>query len=296
MNLCKSTKLKELAEYYLTNVIKGNYTDSTYKSYKARLDNHIIPTLGDMRVKDLNKLDVQNLIFNLSNQKTPVSANTIRLVKSILNRILDFAVDVEIIDKNVSDRVILPKLEKYEPKIYTKKEINKLLKTARGTVLYIPILLAVKVGLRRSEILALRWRDLDLQQGSVVIQKTLSGRSFSHPKTSHSHRHLKLPDSVVIALQTHQQDKIFVVSKEDGSPYNPSYISRAFNEFLHVNNLPIIRFHDLRHTYSTHAHNDGMPIKNLSLSLGHISAATTLDNYVNIQDKYTEITGRNLYV
>jgi integrase len=75
--------------------------------------------------------------------------------------------------------------------------------------------------------------------------------------------------------------QIYVVSKADNSPYNPSYISRLFNEFLRANSLPSIRFHDLRHAYATHSHYNGMPIKELSVSLGHKSAATTLDHYVH---------------
>ena len=80
----------------------------------------------------------------------------------------------------------------------------------------------------------------------------------------------------------------YVVCKEDGSPYNPSHISRLFKRFLETNNLPAIRFHDLRHTYATHAHNKGMPIKALSKSLGHQSAATSIDNYVHIPDDFFE--------
>jgi len=72
-----------------------------------------------------------------------------------------------------------------------------------------------------------------------------------------------------------------VVAKEDGSPYSTSYISRLFNTLLRDNNLPLIRLHDLRHAYATHAHYSGMPIKELSVSLGHNSAVTTLDNYVH---------------
>ena len=119
--LNSDSTLRELAIYYLDNVIKSNYTSSTYQSYKARLNNHILPEIGMVRVRDLKKLDVQNLIFGLSNQAVPISANTSRLVKSILNRVLDFAVDVEIIDKNVAQRVALPKQGKYQPRIYTQR-------------------------------------------------------------------------------------------------------------------------------------------------------------------------------
>jgi len=286
--LNEGSTLTELAAYYLDNVAKGNYADSTYKSYKARLDNHILPEIGDKQVKDLKKVDIQNLVFGWKNQTNPLSGNTIRLVRSILNGVLDFAVDMDLIGKNVADRIILPKQAKYQPRIYTEVEIQKLLLAARGSNLYVPILLAVKVGLRRSEILALQWKDIDFDNKTITVTKTTKERSLGYLKTSNSSRNLQPPYSVMSELKEHWMvqngvlgDQKYVVSKADSSPYNPSYISRSFNEFLRVNNLPLIRFHDLRHAYATHSHYNGMPIKDLSASLGHKSAATTLDNYVH---------------
>ena len=281
--------LTELVEYYLNNVVKGNYADSTYKSYKARLENHVLPEIGDIKVKNLTKMDVQNLIFSLKNQANPLSGNTIRLVRSILNGVLDFAVDMDIIDKNVADRIILPKQAKYQPRIYTNIEIQNLLQVAKDTNLYLPILLAVKVGLRRSEILALQWKDIDFKNKTISVTKTTRERTLCYPKTRNSCRCLQLPDIVISALRGHWfyqydvlGDLVNVVSKGRNSPYNPSYISRSFNELLRANALQSIRFHDLRHTYATHAYSNGMSIKDLSASLGHNSAATTLDNYVHV--------------
>jgi integrase len=287
--LNEDSTLTELAAYYLDNVIKGNYADSTYKSYKTRLENHILPGIGNKQLKDLKRMDVQNLVFDLKNQINPLSGNTIRLVRSILNGVLDFAVDMDLTGKNVSDRIRLPKQAKYQPRIYTNIEIQNLLQAAKDTKLYLPILLAVKAGLRRSEILALQWESIDFNNKTITITKTTRERSLGYPKTISSYRRLQLPDSVMSVLKEHWtvqngvlSCQTYVVSKADNSPYNPSYISRLFNELLRVNNLPSIRFHDLRHAYATHSYYSGMPIKDLSASLGHNSAATTLDNYVHL--------------
>jgi integrase len=277
--------LTELAAYYLDHVVEGNYTDSTYKSYKTRLENHILPRIGNIRIKNLKKMDVQNLVFDLENQTNPLSANTIRLVRSILNGVLDFAVDMDLLSKNVADRIILPKQAKYQPRIYTNIEIQSLLQAAKDTKLYLPILLAVKAGLRRSETLSLQWKDIDFNNKTITITKTESERPLGHPKTRNSYRRLQPPDSVMSALKRYRvvrNGNIYVVSKADNSPYNPSYISRAFNELLRANSLPSIRFHDLRHTYATHSYFSGMSIKDLSASLGHNSVVTTLDNYVHV--------------
>ena len=306
-SLNENSTLAELAAYFLYYVVKDCYVNSTYQAYKARLNNHVLPELGTVRVKDLKKLDVQNLIFGLSNQDVPVSAHTSRLVKSILNRILDYAVDIEIIDRNVAQRIMLPKEVKYQPRIYTKGEIINLLDAAKDTFLHIPVLLAVKTGLRRSEILALQWSDISLENKSITVRKTIAGRSLNGPKTKYSQRCFQPPDAVLSALRSYWNEqkrldakredvisgKAFVVGKDDGSSYNPSYMSRKFNELLKANNLPAIRFHDLRHAYATYAHENGMNVKELSLSLGHNSAATTLDNYVHLRDEYAVIRSIN---
>ena len=283
--LNEDSTVTELAAYYLNNVVRDNYAYSTFKSYKTRLKKHILPGIGDIRIGNLKKMDVQNLVFDLKNQHNPLSGNTIRLVRSFLNCVLDFAVDMEIIGRNVSDRIKLPKQAKYQPRIYTKIEIKNLLQAAKGTKLYLPILLAVKTGLRRSEILALRWKDIDFDSKTITVTKTTIEQPLGYPKTRSSYRRIQPPDSVMSALEKHRlvpNGQIYVVSKIDNSPYNPSYISRSFNELLRVNDLPPIRFHDLRHAYATHSYFNGMPIKDLSASLGHNSAATTLDNYVHV--------------
>lgn len=301
MSLHKNVTLAELTAHYLNNVVKCNNAESTYQSYKVRMNKHVLSEIGTKRVKDLKKLDIQNLIFGLNNKEQPISANTIRLIKSILNNVLDFAVDMELVEKNPAYRVTLPKQAKYQPRIYSKSEIQALLDAAEGSLLYIPILLAVKTGLRRSEILALQWSDISFKNETITITKTTSGHALSHPKTKNSIRCFKPPVSLMLTLEKYMyQEKAFnlkhegivngqafLISKPDGSSYNPSYISRQFNELLKANNLPLIRFHDLRHTYATHAHNNGMPVKHLSMSLGHNSAVTTIDNYVHIKDEYS---------
>jgi integrase len=154
--------------------------------------------------------------------------------------------------------------------------------------LYIPIYIAVKTGLRRSEILSLRWKDIDLNKNTI---------SVTEGKSRNSVRTLEIPSSLSEALterkifqnfslqvnDIEQTDDTLVVCRTNGKPYNPTYISRRFTEFVEVNNLPPVRFHDLRHYFAVSAHNNGVPIKTLSLALGHTSAAATVDNYVNIE-------------
>ena len=294
MALAKNATLAELATYYLDNVVKGNYADSTYKSYTTRLAKYVLPKIGTKQVVDLRKLDVQNLIFGLNETTPKISASTIRLVQSVLHKILDFAVDLEITGKNTSDRVILPKQVKFQPKICSEAEIQSILKASEGSILHMAILLAANTGLRRSEILGLQWGDINLCNQTITVRKATTGRTLGRPKTKWGYRSLKVSVSLSLALQDYRSQqcsivsksdgiengKAFLISKPDGSQYSPSYISHKFKELLQENNLPAIRFHDLRVAYATYAHYNGMPIKDLSRSLGHSSAACTLDNYV----------------
>jgi integrase len=296
MNILDTATVSELSAWYADNIVKSVTSHSTYRTYKTRLNKHIIPTIGAFKVKDLKKADVQNLVSELS--RKPVSPATIRLVKNSLHKVLEFAVDMEIVDRNVSNGVKLPKAERYQPRIYSQDEIQCLLDAANDTILYIPILLAAKTGLRRSEILSLCWRDVNIPKRRITVCKT--ARKRNNPKTQRSIRTLYPSAGVMWVLKKHKSRQWknpvkrngvengwgYVISKPDGKSYNPSYISRRFNELLKANNLPPIRFHDLRHAYATHAHFSGMPIKELVRSLGHNSAATTLDNYVHITERH----------
>lgn len=289
MNIPVNQTVSELSAKYMYHLAKSVSSQSTFQTYKRRLERHILPAIGAYKVKDLKKSDVQNLIIELSCKN--VSPSTIRLAKNALHKILEFAVDMELADRNVSSGVKLPKANKYRPRIYSQDEIKRLLEAANGTVLYIPVLLAIKTGLRRSEILSLRWRDISITGERITICK----QQGYHPKTRRSVRTLQPPVDMILSLKKHksQQQKNpvirssvengrgYVISKADGKPYNPSYISRRFNELLKNNGLPHIRFHDLRHAYATHAHFNGMPVKELARTLGHNSAVTTLDNYVH---------------
>jgi integrase len=250
--------------------------------------NHVLPAIGSKQLNKLTKFDVQALVYNMSNN-IQLSSTSVRLVYCVLHKIINFAVDMELVEKDVCRNVKLPKQTKYEPKIYSKADINKLINTAQDSFLYIVILLASQLGLRRSEILSLTWFDINVYTKKIFIYNS---------KSAYSIRTLDMPETLSQALREHkgkqeimlqergikQTDTTLVVCKADGTAYNQTFISRKFSEFLQTHGLPETTLHSLRHSYATHAHDDGMPVKRLARALGHASAAMSVDTYVNIFD------------
>ena len=163
-----------------------------------------------------------------------------------------------------------------------------------------PILLAVTTGMRRGEILALRWKDVDLDAGTLAVQQTLEqtrkGLSFKAPKTARSRRTISLPSLTVEALRRHKvhqaEDRLsspgigraeidLVSSLRDGSPSSPRALTQEFKRLAKKLGFAV-RFHDLRHTHISHLLAEGVHPKVASERAGHASVAITLDTYSHV--------------
>jgi integrase len=179
--------------------------------------------------------------------------------------------------------------------VLTENETARLLATAKETRLHAPILLAVATGMRRGEILALRWEDADLAAAKLVVNRTLQqtrgGLSFKQPKTAKSRRVVKLGPLVTDALRSHRaalaqerlrfgptyQDEGLIFPGPDGKPWQPDALTDAFLAFARKHGFPGLRFHDLRHTHATQLLRHGMHPKIVSERLGHSTISITLD-------------------
>ena len=180
------------------------------------------------------------------------------------------------------------------------KEMAALLKLVQGTRLYMPILLGVSGGMRRGEILALRWQDLDLETGRAVIcrslEQTREGLRFKLPKTDRGRRTVVLPSFTCDTLRTHRveqaknrlalgpayHDRDLICPREDGSPWPPDMLSTAFAALVRRSGLSHVRFHDLRHTHATQLLKQGVHPKIVSERLGHSNIGITLDTYSHV--------------
>lgn len=184
--------------------------------------------------------------------------------------------------------------------VLTAEQVDRLLEAAKGTYLYVPILLAVATGMRRGELLALRWADCDLAGGTISVcrslEQTKAGLSFKEPKTARSRRVVALPAFAVEALRRHRveqmeqrlrvgpawQDYDLVCCREDGTPIRPDSITVLYKAILRRAGLPPVRFHDLRHTHATLLLGQGVHPKVVSERLGHSQIAVTMDLYSDV--------------
>ena len=205
----------------------------------------------------------------------------------------------ELLSRNSADAVDPPKIERGTMTTFDMAQTAELLETMRGTRLLIPVVLGVLCGLRRGEIAALRWRNVDLFAGKVAVvesaEQTATGVRYKPPKSGRG-RTVALSATVVEELRVHQLqqaeellrlgirqlDATFVYAREDGEPMQPRSLTHAWQQILSRTMLPRIRFHDLRHAHATHLLSNGVHPKVASERLGHSRVGITLDLYSHV--------------
>jgi integrase len=229
----------------------------------------------------------------------------------VLHEAFACAVKWGLLAVNPADAVTPPKVRRKEPAVLTEEETSQLLEAAAGTRLHLPILLAVASGLRRGELLALRWSDIDLEACCLTVRRTLSetqiekadpgegqpkreGKlAFKEPKSKTSRRSVALPAFAVEALKAHAkkqkehrlsvgpayQDQGLVFPADDGRPWAPNLLTSQFGNLVRKLDLPTVRFHDLRHGHITQLLLRGVPLKVVSARAGHSGIAITADLY-----------------
>lgn len=174
-----------------------------------------------------------------------------------------------------------------------------MLEAFKGTNFYVAVLLALTLGLRRGEVLGLRWDDIDFDNKSLTIQQTLvpskNGLLIKGPKSKNSYRSLLVYDGLLIALRELKEmqvekrgslcssnDNGFVICNDDGSPIHPTVFNRRFKEILAKTDLPKMRFHDLRHSFCSLMIKNNIHAKVASMIMGHSSVGITLDRYSHV--------------
>ena len=186
----------------------------------------------------------------------------------------------------------LPPKKAAEMKVLTKDEIRRFLIQAKENDFFEMALLELSTGLRRGELCALKWTDLNLRTGALHVQRQVihidGGPQVSVPKTKSSNRTIILPpavrDMLLVLKERTESEWIFPSPVKEGNPYDPQSVYRKMRKVLDRAECKPIRFHDLRHTFATMALENGMDIKTLSATIGHVSSSTTIDIYSHITD------------
>jgi integrase len=270
--------VKQYLEYWLEDVHKAKIRLGSYDAYRTILNRHLIPELGHIRLQRLTTQLVQS--FYAKKQKQGYSASRVRAIHAVLHRSLEHAKRIKLVGSNVCDGVELPRSEQYEIQPLTPEQARLLLQKVQEHHLEALLMLALATGMRKGEILALRWHDIDLQNATLHIHRTLSymahyGFQEGEPKTAKSRRHISLPHFVIESLMRHHtlqleaklqademwEDHGLVFPNKRGGFLVPMTLANHFSRLLADIGLPHIRFHDLRHSAATLLLSMGVPAR-----------------------------------
>lgn len=285
--------------------IKASVRPSTFDSYSTIVLKHLSPALGETTLQQLtparlNAFYAELLNTGRSDGRGGLSPKSVRNIHVTIRKALGDAVKWSFIPRNPAAFAEPPRLARAgdrELKTWNPEEVRAFLEVARGERLFAAWLLATSTGMRRGEVLGLRWSDVDFERARVSVRQTLICVSyeiqFSTPKTAKGRRSLALDKSTVATLREHRKrqleekmaigslyaDSGLVFCKVDGSPMHPDLFSQQFDRMVARSSLPRIRLHDLRHTHATLALQAGLHPKVVSERLGHASVSFTLDVY-----------------
>ena len=297
--------LTYFVERHWLDAIENTIRPSTFRSYRATLRNHVLPHVGTVRLQSITGADLNAMYTRLSRSGRRdgmggLSPTTVRYVHVVLHRVLRDAVRWGMLNANPADRADPPRVVRSsEMATWTASELVAFLDSVRESRLNALWTLAATTGLRRGELLGLRWRDVDLDtQRLAVVQSLISvdyELMFSEPKTDRSRRSVALDSHTVRTLRAWRrrqtaerlrwgpdyEDFGLVFTRDNGSPLHPDQISKRFGTLIRKAGLRRIRLHDLRHTHATLALAlaAGVHPKVVSERLGHSSVLTTLDTY-----------------
>lgn len=285
--------MEEWLSLYLPNI-----EETTRVGYKTKIKCYIIPAIGHIQIGSLRAEHVQKMVNDMMARN--LSPKNIRDAYNNINAAMKKAVVLRYIAYNPCEGVVLPKLKKYRAQVYDQKLIHQLLDMTRGTDLYLPVFLCVTVGLRRGEMLALRWDDIDFYNKLLKVRHNMvrgeKGYIIKAPKSEAGIRDIAIGDEVLEELRLARSQYLsdafsygpgfqnlgFVVRQADGSPYKPDSMTQKWERFLEESGLPKIRLHDLRHSNATALIQAGVNPRVVQQRLGHSDVSITLNTYTHV--------------
>ena len=292
---CRMT-LGEWLEIWLTECAEPSVRPSTFRGYRAYVRDKIAPYLGEKEIRKVTVDDIQNLYRKLKKEGGaeggPLSGASVRRIHGVLHQALKVAADRHLIVKNPTDNVTLPKREPSPRTILNDEQLERFMEAIRQDRRWHDFFyLEITTGLRRGELCGLMWSDFDEKKGTLSIRRTLHGKEgggyyVGDTKTGTGRRIIKLPPSTVQLLTERKRAAIsqciFPNPIHPEDPVMPNSGYNRMKKLLAEAGLPRMRFHDLRHTFATHALTSGVDAKTLSGILGHTKTSFTLDTYTHV--------------
>lgn len=289
-------------DFWYQNYSKISLRQSTQAGYENHIYKHIIPSLGRIPLNKLTQNDLQVFYANLKKNgrvnRTEIygeglSDRSVRACHGCCRTALDKAVAEKLIRVNPAVGCKLPPKRGKEMQILTQDEMQRLLIQAKEEGFYEMFLLDIATGMRRGELLALQWEDINFETGEIRINKQVQAVNgeliVSQPKTKSSNRTIILPPAMLRMLmeyrKVNQSRWLFPSPVKEDSPRDPTSCRKRLSMILDHAGCKHVRFHDLRHLFSTQAIQYGMDVKTLAATIGHASVETTLNIYSHVTDE-----------
>ena len=298
LKLSKTTLAEYLARW-LKDYVRPNLSPKTAEGYEYIMHRQVVPAFGGMTLTQLKPEHLQK--YYAEKLTRGLSAQTVRHHHTVLHKALQTAVEWGLLSRNVADSVRPPKVQRIEMQTWDKNEISQFLEAVKTTPYYALFHTALFTGMRRSELLALHWQDIDLILGQVYVSRSLhclkgGGIVFRPTKTASGRRTVALSPLASVVLREHREkqeheramlglplkDDDLVFVQLDGKPLLPDSVSHARFKLVRRAGLKPIRLHDARHTHASLMLKQGIHPKIVQERLGHSSIAITLDTYSHV--------------
>ena len=284
---------------WFENVAKIKVRASSHQTYRGYIDNHIEPNIGNIPIEKLTTMDLQKFYRKLltkgrieriesKDQPKGLSAKTVRNINQVISSAMDLAVAQRIIPANPTNACALPQIEHQEMQTIPAEQLQAFLQEAKATGVYEMYYIELATGLRRGELLGLKWQDIDWKNGIIKVRRQVArvdGQIKEAPlKTKNSYRTVTISQQAIEVLKAQKKktNDTYVFPSPNGGPISPDSVNNMLKRVLERAGIPKVRFHDLRHTFATIALQNGVDIKTVSGMLGHFSAGFTLDTYAHV--------------
>lgn len=281
------------------NDSQPNLSPRGFERYKGIVKQHLIPALGSMKLTQLRPEQLQK--HYTAKQEEGLSPRTVRYHHAVLHVALKTAVQWGLIPRNPADAVTIPRIRRTEMQTWGEHEIVQFIEAAKGSRYYVLVYTALFTGMRRSELLGLKWGDVDLMMGQIYVSRGLhhlknGSYVFTETKSAKSRRTIALPPTVTLLLKEHleqwklegivhgvpSKDDDLVFCTQEGKPLRPNTVTRAWTILAKKAGLKVIRLHDARHTHASIMLKQGIHPKIVQERLGHSSIQMTLDTYSHV--------------
>jgi integrase len=293
------TTVSAYLETWLSDYAKPNLSPKGFERYESIARVHLMPALGRIALTQLRPEHIQALYTSKLN--AGLSARTVRYHHVVLHKALQTALKWGLVSRNVSDSVDVPKAKITEMQTWDESEVSQFLEVTRESQYYALFYTALFTGMRRSELLALHWQDVDFIYSQIYVNRSLhhlkdGSYVFTQPKSAKSRRTIALPPSAILTLREHHDkvamdwamlgvpltDNDLVFSTIEGKPLRPNTITRAWQTAATKAGVKVIRLHDARHSHASLMLKQGIHPKIVQERLGHATIAITLDTYSHV--------------